>query len=346
MTDGTVRCWGENDFGQLGNGTTAASTTPVQVAGIAGALNVSAGWRHTCALLGDGTVQCWGQNQFAQLGDGTTTSRTTPVPVSAVAGAVAVTAGWWHHSCALLGDGTVRCWGDNQWGQLGNGTTTDSLSPVTMSGTGVTWTSSNTSVATIDATGRATGVGAGTTTITATDASGASASTTLTVVGDANLTVFRTGAGTGTVTSNPAGINCGADCSEVYASGTVVTLTASAASDSTFAGWSGCDTVSGATCTVTVSSGRTATAAFDLKTFILTVSKTGLLSSQGSVTSNPSGIDCGTDCAETYTSGTVVTLTAGPSMLFGTWSGCDSVSGTTCTVTVTSARSVTAGFVP
>jgi hypothetical protein len=215
-----------------------------------------------------------------------------------------------------------------------------------MSGTGVTWTSGNTGVATIDATGRATGVGAGTTTITATDASGASATTTLTVVGEANLTVFRTGAGTGTVTSSPAGINCGSDCSEAYASGTVVTLTASAASDSTFAGWSGCDTVSGATCTVTVDSGRTATAAFDLKRFVLTVNKTGLVSSQGSVTSNPPGIDCGADCAETYTSGTVVTLTAGPSLLFGGWSGCDSVSGTTCTVTVTSTRSVTAGFVP
>jgi alpha-tubulin suppressor-like RCC1 family protein len=346
LSDGTVQCWGDNRYGQLGDGTTLGRTAPVPVGGITGAVAVSAGWDHTCALLGDSSVQCWGENASGQLGDGTTTRRTTPVPVSAVTGAVAVTAGWWHHSCALLGDGTVKCWGANEWGQLGNGTTTDSRSPVTMSGTGVTWTSGNPAVATIDATGRATGVGAGTTTITATDASGASASTTLTVVGEANLTVFRTGAGTGTVTSNPPGINCGTDCSEAYASGTVVTLTASAASSSTFAGWTGCDTVSGATCTVTVSSGRTATAAFDLKRFTLTVNKTGLVSGQGSVTSNPPGIYCGSDCADPYTSGTVVTLTASPGMLFGGWSGCDSVSGTTCTVTVSAARSVTAGFVP
>jgi hypothetical protein len=212
-----------------------------------------------------------------------------------------------------------------------------------MSGTGVTWTSSNTSVATIDGTGRATGVGAGTTTITATDASGATASTTLTVVGEANLSVFRTGTGTGTVTSNPAGINCGADCTEVYASGTVVTLTASASSNSTFAGWTGCDTVSGATCTLTVNSGRTATAAFDLKRFTLTVDKTGLLGGQGTVTSNPAGIDCGGDCSESYTSGTVVTLTATGTLFMG-WTGCDSVNGTTCTVTMSSAKSVTARF--
>jgi len=346
LSDGTVRCWGENRYGQVGDGMTGTTvTTPVEVVGMTGAVDVSAGWGHTCALLADGSVQCWGHNEFGQLGDGTTTDRATPVPVSGLTGAVAVTAGWWHHSCALLRDGTVRCWGANEWGQLGNGTTTPSLSPVTMSGTGVTWTSSDTAVATIDATGRATGVGAGTTTITATDASGASASTTLTVVGEANLTVFRTGAGTGTVTSSPAGINCGPDCSEAYASGTVVTLTATAASGSTFAGWSGCDTVSGATCTVTVDSGRTATAAFDLQRFTLTVSKTGLLGSQGSVTSSPAGISCGADCSESYTSGTAVTLTAS-GLLFMGWTGCDSASDTTCTVTVSSTKSVSARFGP
>ena len=132
LTDGTVRCWGENDFGQLGNGTTTTSTTPVQVAGLSGVVGISAGWRHTCALLGSGAIQCWGQGQFGQLGNGSTTNRTTPVPVSGITGAVGVTAGWWHHSCALLSGGTVRCWGANNWGQFGNGTRTSSLTPVTM----------------------------------------------------------------------------------------------------------------------------------------------------------------------------------------------------------------------
>jgi alpha-tubulin suppressor-like RCC1 family protein len=132
LTNGTVRCWGENEFGQLGNGTTATSTTPVQVTGISNAIGVSAGWRHTCALLGDGTVRCWGQNTNGKLGNGSTANAATPVPVSGITTAVGVTAGWWQHSCAVLGNGTVKCWGLNQWGQFGNGTTTNSSTPVTM----------------------------------------------------------------------------------------------------------------------------------------------------------------------------------------------------------------------
>jgi alpha-tubulin suppressor-like RCC1 family protein len=166
------------------------STTPVQVVGITGAVGVSAGWRHACAVLGDGTVQCWGQNEFGQLGDGTIKSSTVPVRVHGITGAVAVTAGWWHHSCALLADYRVRCWGVNEWGQFGHGTTTSSPTPVTMTGTGVMWTSSNTVVATIDATGQARGASAGTTRITATDAAGTSASTTLTVRDRITLSVI------------------------------------------------------------------------------------------------------------------------------------------------------------
>jgi len=263
--DGTVQCWGENADGQLGDGTTASSSTPVRVVGITGAVAVASGWQHTCALLGDGTVQCWGRNEFGQLGDGTTTSSSIPVQVTGITGVVSVTSGWWHHTCALLSDRSTKCWGQNDFGQLGNGTRTSSSIPVTMTGTGesgVTWTSSNTAVATIDATGQATGVGGGITTITATDAAGESASTTLTVLDRVTLSVIRTGMGTGSVSSSPPGINCGTDCSEPYTIGTVVTLTATPAFLNIFTGWSGCDSVSGMTCTVTMSAARSVTASF------------------------------------------------------------------------------------
>jgi alpha-tubulin suppressor-like RCC1 family protein len=181
LRDGTAWCWGENEFGQIGDGTTNTALTPSRVIGLSTAVGVSAGWRHACAALADGSVRCWGQNEFGQLGDGTVTNSSTPVATRGIASATAVTAGWWHHSCARLADGTVQCWGTNEWGQFGNGTTTGSTSPVTMGDTGVLWTSSNTAVATIDSTGRATGTGAGATTISATDQSGTSASTVLTV---------------------------------------------------------------------------------------------------------------------------------------------------------------------
>jgi hypothetical protein len=344
LVDGTVQCWGNNYEGELGDGTMTPSPTPVRVIGITNAVAVRTGWAHSCALLQDGTERCWGEDTAGQLGDGGATNSSSPVPVLGIAGALDITSGWWHHSCAVFGSGSVQCWGANDWGQFGNGTTASSSTPVTMTGTGVAWTSSSPSVATIDAGGRATAVSSGTTTITATDSSGATAATTLTVRDPVRLSVVPAGGGTGIVTSTPAGISCGADCSETYSVRTSVNLTASPSNKSIFDGWSGCDAASGTTCSLTMNDPRSVTAMFDLKRFVLTVNRAGLGSGLGSASSSPQGIDCGADCSETYTIDTVVTLTASPSLLFSGWSGCDSVSGATCTVAMSSAKSVTASF--
>jgi alpha-tubulin suppressor-like RCC1 family protein len=126
---GTVRCWGEGGFGQLGNGSYVDSNVPVDVAGLTGVVAITAYQFSACALLANGSVSCWGSNASGQLGDGTTTTRNTPVTVVGLTGATAVTAGA-DHSCAVVAGGAVRCWGANGSGQLGDGTNTTSLVPV------------------------------------------------------------------------------------------------------------------------------------------------------------------------------------------------------------------------
>jgi alpha-tubulin suppressor-like RCC1 family protein len=132
---GAVECWGWNLFGQLGDGTTITSLKPVAVSGLAsGVAAIAAGYAHTCALTNAGAVKCWGLNESGQLGDGTTIGRYTPVAVSGLASAVtAITTGH-YHSCALTSAGGAKCWGLNNSGWLGDGTTTRRLMPVAVSG--------------------------------------------------------------------------------------------------------------------------------------------------------------------------------------------------------------------
>lgn len=136
LADGTVWAWGDNTYGQLGNGTTVDSSTPVQVSGISGAVSISAVGGSAYAILSDGTIWAWGANESGELGDGTVDSsgckcESEPVSVSGITNPIKVAGGGDHAAAyALLDDGTVDAWGDNQFGGLGNGTTVNSALPV------------------------------------------------------------------------------------------------------------------------------------------------------------------------------------------------------------------------
>jgi hypothetical protein len=161
--------------------------------------------------------------------------------------------------------------------------------------------------------------------------------------GTPTLSVSRAGTGSGIVTSSPAGIDCGADCAELYPTGTIVNLTATPGGGSTFTGWSGACSGSGA-CQVTMNAPTSVTATFTtIGTQTLTVATAG--TGTGSVNSTLAGINCPGDCSEPYATGTVVNLTASPSggSTFAGWSGACSGTGA-CEVTMNTAKSVTATF--
>lgn len=121
LDDGTVMCWGSNQYGQLGDGTLTQRSSPVPVSNLSGVVSIAAGQYHTCAIVSTGGVRCWGNNFDGQLGNGGTVSSAIPVAVAGLTGAVSIAPGA-AHTCAVRSSGTAVCWGDNSFGQLGTGT--------------------------------------------------------------------------------------------------------------------------------------------------------------------------------------------------------------------------------
>jgi alpha-tubulin suppressor-like RCC1 family protein len=137
-TGGRVKCWGSNEHGQLGVGSRIDSSVPLDVALPGPATAISAGYYHSCALVA-GAVHCWGDNSFGEIGDGTTEDRLAPVSVPDLPAVSGVSAGGcgtevpntsFGHTCAVLTDGALRCWGSNGSGQLGDGSRRTRTRPV------------------------------------------------------------------------------------------------------------------------------------------------------------------------------------------------------------------------
>ena len=141
LDNGAVSCWGYGNYGQLGNGGTSDKTTPTLTSSLGTgrtAVALSSGEDHTCAILDNGAVSCWGRGYYGQLGNGATSDKSTPTLTSSLGTgrtAVALSSGE-YHTCAILDNGAVSCWGTGTYGQLGNGGTSDKTTPTLTSSLG------------------------------------------------------------------------------------------------------------------------------------------------------------------------------------------------------------------
>jgi alpha-tubulin suppressor-like RCC1 family protein len=134
LSTGSVKCWGENDYGALGDGTEVRTASPVEALGVTEAISVVGGHYYTCALNSSGGVKCWGSNAFGRLGDASGVDQLTAVDVSGLTSGVTSISAGWGQTCALLSSGGLKCWGVNWQGQLGDNSTTDRDTPVDVFG--------------------------------------------------------------------------------------------------------------------------------------------------------------------------------------------------------------------
>jgi len=137
LSNGSMMCWGRNSNGQIGDGTTTTPRkNPVFVNTTESFVSITAGSYHTCGLLSNGSMMCWGYNNYGQIGDGTENEdRLNPVFVNSTESFVSITAGN-AHTCGLLSNGSMMCWGRNNYGQIGNGSASaDVLNPVFVNST-------------------------------------------------------------------------------------------------------------------------------------------------------------------------------------------------------------------
>jgi alpha-tubulin suppressor-like RCC1 family protein len=138
-SNGTLMAAGYNGQGQLGTGSTSSQNLPVAVAVLSNITAIAVGHSHTLARKNDGTVWSWGQNNVGQLGDGTITDRSTPAAIAALSSIALIEAGPENHNIAVTTDGTVSVWGSNTSGKLGDGTTSERRTPVSISGPNYEW---------------------------------------------------------------------------------------------------------------------------------------------------------------------------------------------------------------